>query len=576
MPNFTAYGGITLSGQSEPDTFNYSFSQQILWDTKAILEAIQTITWNTGPVTQYWWRVVGCCRQVNSTLDGPSGGCDVLPIGFQACTTPNLFVLNVTAGNVAEVCNNLRENHWRWPICSVQKFSRPIRASNTETDECNELITTEYCTIPECFEFCLHTDAVVKIGVQDILVDLSTIQVGYGEVTFYGSASTRIVENIFEGYGDIVFYGEGVTKSSFYSFDGYGDIILSGQASSAIKKYSFAGYGGIVLSGHCATTSPVYHAECSGGIILSGSGPSTLANYYFGPYGTIILGGQGSTRNSSGGNFWFVPYGGIALSGEGVTGIKRYDFSAYGNVLLYGSGETASFYIGDFFADIGASAILDDIVVVFNEPPTIALVPVLDRVSVDCFSCSPISSLLYLTHSLGNTSVFTGFLNSNGFKIDKVIPLRYSRKKGSWFANLHYTGLTNGASTEESWNFMFEWGCSNELAGDTLGTPIWEFSMLVSRKNLTTLVDYDTRMLVSFPGEICPINDLFDFSFFYNTQENYVKTNPEFFIDVYVLYDNIGLFKSNFWTKNPFANFYISETPVNVDYDIKSLDALLK
>jgi hypothetical protein len=657
MPSFNGYGGISLSGNASSD-LKYVFYQPILWDTKNSLVIEKEFLWNSGPVEDFWWRVTGCCRRLASNDDGINGGCDNLPIGDNSCNLPSTFVMNVAASNLSDLCDTLRATKWMWPICEIQRFSKPVRSASSSTDDCNELtIVEDYCLIPECFEFCLYTDGLSKCGVTTEILDFYTLIKGYGGLTLSGKAESRIIWPIYYGEGGITLSGSAEVKSSHYSFAGYGGISLSGSANissgywstqgyggitlsgrcnslapnyhaaitggitlsgnanssykistegyggitlsgsayypfrvtnitggitlsgsavSNIKSYRFSGYGEVVFGGNSLQTSPDWHTEGYGGITLSGSAESNQVNYLFNGDGGITLSGSAESRDSSSGNFWFVPYGGITLSGSAESNIKSYRFSGYGEVVFGGGGDVTPTFIGDYISDVGGNSFLEDILVTLNEAPLpiIELAP--KRISVNCSKCTPMPDLLYLSHNLENANVFLGFLNQNGLEIEDRLSMRYSKKSSSWISNLHFTGYANGSSTLENWRFLFDWSCTNLLGEEESGSYFWKFSMYVNRKNVSSSVDFDTKLLITFPSDICPVNDLFDFSFLYNTQRNFVKTNPSFYVDVYTLYDNIGLFNSNYWSKNPNLNFYITEGVANNAFESKNLDFLIK
>lgn len=179
--------------------------------------------------------------------------------------------------------------------------------------------------------------------------------------------------------------------------------------------------------------------------------------------------------------------------------------------------------------------------------------------------------VLELTHNLDMGAVFKEFCNRNSIDVPTVLPIHYSNRTDSWQGSLHYTGIADYNQPQtESWRFAFEWGCVNSLGSQDFGGNVWKFSMSVLRKNLTTGQDFDTRLLIAFPpNEICSDTTSigFDFSFQVDTQKIYVRTDLDIVVDLRILYDNIGMFRSAFWKSKPLLRFTVSENPLVSNYE---------
>jgi hypothetical protein len=79
----------------------------------------------------------------------------------------------------------------------------------------------------------------------------------------------------------------------------------------------------------------------------------------------------------------------------------------------------------------------------------------------------------------------------------------YSKKKGLWANNLHYQGI--GTTNDlETWDIISEFGCMDNLGGLKVSGSLLGFSFVVKNRNLRTLNDNYTRIVIGFnPDEVC-------------------------------------------------------------------------
>lgn len=457
--DYVADGGITVGGEASTAVLGYVFEQKFEWNDIALLRFSKSFKWDDGPQPMKWYRVIGCCRfptaAGSGTIDGEPiqpvqpGGCDVLPIQTedekcQGALGKNSFVQNIAAHNLEEVCQNLKDNKFAWPVCSIAVFSRPADNRFVDpNDNCNTLTEVPYCEIPACLDFCLHTDGIVSMGM---------------------TATVNMVN---------------------------------------LDYFEYIGSGGITVGGRADTYT------------------------------------DGDTGD---------------LEGE-----------ASGGAL--GSGSAIVEFINDtgYETDMGMTATIEDLEVFFSEIDnnTVELTQDDGTISTKCQGCSDLPMQLLLTHNLDDGAVLVDFLNRNGETLPTILTLNYSRRLGSWQSQLHYKGVSDNRGTEESWRILFEWACVDSIASQDLGSFVWKFSMSVLRKNLLTGMDFDTRLLVTFPpGQICANADILglDFEFSYNTQRGTVTTDTGVVPDVVLLYDNIGMFKSQQWVNNPDFELRIAQT----------------
>lgn len=201
-------GGVTVGG-SAPYTVRFDFSSPQTWNVNGVISFTKTFFWDDGETPKKWYRITGCCRYPTSAGDGigagQPGGCSVIPFQSQdskcaGALGKNTFIQNIVARNLAEVCRILKDEKWTWPICDISVFSRPADNRFVDPqDNCNQLNTVpiagdgQFCSIPACMEFCLHTDGIVDMGMDTQAgVSLESYR-GRGGVTVGGKGSYRII-----------------------------------------------------------------------------------------------------------------------------------------------------------------------------------------------------------------------------------------------------------------------------------------------------------------------------------------------------------------------------------------------
>lgn len=279
----------------------------------------------------------------------------------------------------------------------------------------------------------------------------------------------------------------------------------------------------------------------------------------------------------------YIASGGIEVGGAAETstnGTEGYDFfyHAEGGIEVGGAAETRIIYDTGYETNMGFTATIENLEMVYSDTDAPAFVSSERRVATSCGECDSMPQVLELSHNLELAAVFKDFCVRNSIEMPSVIPLHHSYRNDGWQGSLHYSGLADyNQSQTESWRFVFEWGCVDALGGQEFGTNIWKFSMSVLRKNLTTGEDFDTRLLIAFPpDQICADSTTigFDFGFRLDTQKVFVKTDLDMVVDVRLLYDNIGMFRSAAWKKKPVLRFNVSENAEVNEYesqDIKSI-----
>jgi hypothetical protein len=170
-------------------------------------------------------------------------------------------------------------------------------------------------------------------------------------------------------------------------------------------------------------------------------------------------------------------------------------------------------------------------------------------VNTNC-GCNPVSLSLSMSHNFNNANILGDFVRRNNLTFGTSMQLRYRKLDQTWQQNFHFSGISQ-RNTLERWTMVFEWGCTSNLAGSPLDQPAWKFSASIVRKDAATGEDSDTRILYVFPKEIVCQRNLVEFAFTVNTRTGVAAAKGATEILGNILYDNIGLFKSKFWTTNP-------------------------
>jgi len=271
-------------------------------------------------------------------------------------------------------------------------------------------------------------------------------------------------------------------------------------------------------------------------------------------------------------SFIYTGSGGAETSGSaitsttGVAGSSSYEYeSEGGEVVTSGSAITGTSWNTNLLVDMVMDISIDGEEATFSINPDAPEIPeITSTVSTNCGTCTDMPMILNLSHNLSKTGNLIEFLQRNGLVIPDALKMHYNHRLQSWVANYHLNGIgDDNLNSQEQWKFSFEWACVNQFAGvDFGGTSYWKFSMLVRRYNTTVGTDFDTRLVIIFPpGKFCNGNQsfAFDFSFKVNTITHFVE-NDVVALNEIVLVDNIGLFKSKSWTKNPLLRLRLTRS----------------
>jgi hypothetical protein len=472
--DYIGSGGVLIS-DSAIANFTNNFNIGVFWNVNALKVQDFTFLWDTGELRILWYRLIG---------KGRDPACPI--IHDDICCQK--YIMNVHARTISELCEKLKSRRWKWPIQSVEVFSRPARNVDIAEDEsgginheCNILTPVEVCNVPECFDFCVDQDHRINIG-----------------------------------------FKMRVARQEFFAYEASGQIQIMGSATT-----SFIAEG-------------VYDEEGNGGLIAGGVSEDT-------------------TDNAGPGHFIYMPSGQVNVSGDPEIISSALSFTSDGSeILISGSADAKSNFFGNIPANIGFDMGIRNLSVFFSQDvDSQNLVEAASFVS-RC-GCDNIPTEINFGHNIAQNNVLSQFLIRNRFTITSPIKLRYNNINNMWQANLNYKGFSPDANSQERWDFVFEVQCTDTIGGITLGQNVWKVGIHVLRKNLTTLQDFDTRILVGLlPDASCVSGDLI-FTIVYDTQIDFVAISPNATIYLNSIWDNIGLFRNSHWINSPNLILEITE-----------------
>jgi hypothetical protein len=488
---YTPEGGITVEGPDSCAVYNLEASQdfEFIWGVNATLNQDFSFFWDTGELRVLWYRIIGKGRDTQ---------CPV--VSDDVCCQK--YIMNLHARTLSELCEKIKARKWKWPIDSIEVFSRPARSVDVAEDEanginhdCNTLTPVEFCNIPECFDFCVDIDAFESIGFDMI-----------------------------------------VSRQKFFSYEAEGQVFISGN-------------------GLYESDTGVFFDEGDGGILAAGDAEDTTAS--LGP-----------------GHFNYTPQGQVTIGGTIDVVSSAYDYEASGAVFIFGTAGTSFSDKGRSETIMGVDMSLVDVEVFFtNDVDNQDLV--VEETFVTRCDCAEISTEIDLGHNFAQNNVFAQFLVRNGLTIESPIGMRYNSVNNMWQANLSFQGLSPNVDSLERWTLVFEVKCTNTIGATILGQDVWQVGVQIVRRNLSTLEDFDTRILVALlPETACFSGDLV-FTSVYDTQTDFAFIVPDATVYQNFIWDNIGMFKNDFWIDNPNLILQVTEIGVEEAQRRVNLDSIL-
>ena len=243
---FNASGSVEISDGGTPTRVDLSNNLilSLNWRIDEEIRKDLTLVWNVGTLQIFWYRIIS--KEIN---DCPLDPC---------CQK---FIVNIHARTLAELCEKLSKRGYKFPIQSVQKFTKP--AENAVLSEftkpagsitlsagptspinhlCNGFEEVEICNIPQCADFCVDQDLKVYFGIDTFAqVDAFFSHEATGSAIVVGNAVVRFRKNLpnfpMVASGSIGMGGSAETQTS--SYFGRGGISLGGSATSACSNWTF-------------------------------------------------------------------------------------------------------------------------------------------------------------------------------------------------------------------------------------------------------------------------------------------------------------------------------------------------
>jgi hypothetical protein len=289
--------------------------------------------------------------------------------------------------------------------------------------------------------------------------------------------------------------------------------------------------------------------------VLTTVGVSTFVtsdfSYVVSTSGSMRMSGIAEARSSG----WaYVGSGGVVFGNESTNSSPGNPFvKAFGGSVLSGTSTYYSSYGGEFHVGIGAfvSSVSEGIRYGFKEAEQLTVVN--DFISTLC--CGNLPTTLFLNHEFSRFNKLSSFMRINGLSFARNLHMVYSKKKGLWANNLHYQGI--GTTNDlETWDIISEFGCMDNLGGLKVSGSLLGFSFVVKNRNLRTLNDNYTRIVIGFnPDEVCSLDGSLDYAMTLNTKNSVVEATMD---TTTIITDGIGLFQNRSFVVDPNIDFRVT------------------
>lgn len=247
---YNASGGINVEGNASGSagrktSKEFTFSVR----TAQSITAPFSFNWNTGAIPLSHFRIVSKCLPEDEEcqpISDPNDGC------------LRHAVVTLTASTPADVCRQLSERGFRFPIVGFDRFTRPAQNDQLATDtasgdfdNCNTLVPVEFCEIPDCLEFCVDFDFLLLIK-PTFSFDFTKVNsyLGDGVLAVSGTADTNFAINntiVTETVsGGMLLGGKAAVVTPFNSYVASGGITVEGTIGGAeLKSTAYQATSGI-------------------------------------------------------------------------------------------------------------------------------------------------------------------------------------------------------------------------------------------------------------------------------------------------------------------------------------------
>lgn len=288
---YVGSGTVVLGGTGDENPVkNFIWGLPITYAIQNVIEIGLPVTYYIAQEIYYGYRVEGDCI----TLDNCDG-----PFNDLSLQCPSRTIVTIIARNPKEVCEQLQQQNWVWPIKKFQKYTKPVYKNDEQflieqgllSDSCPSYEDQVFCDQPECQDFCVQYLVRENLTITGVAVFSDTITVGGGDILVYGSAPVkRSFSNL---YIPAVYPGSAPSKG--YLAGGY-DVGTGFVELDNIVLLDFATNVFSVSGTEFLDTAVMGAAGCSGtnlkGYVLGGStsgysGPQNKA--YKITYSTDVL-----------------------------------------------------------------------------------------------------------------------------------------------------------------------------------------------------------------------------------------------------------------------------------------------
>jgi len=595
--------GIVTTGGTAGVNVEWSLPLAVLYNISASFDLTLGIEYNIGHLPLYWFRVEGLCET-------PSQGCPTAPLDASGMKPilnqsgrpidgqcPQMAVQVVPATTPDDVCRRVALTGFIWQITRMSKFSNPVNPFVGQQQQdaglidpnCNTLTDVPFCQTVNCKQFCLQTNARIGLGMAMRVIDTFFSYTGSGAVHLTGSGSGRIVPVMMarafghEAQGGFRVAGRAGVRASHYQYKPKGagpvGILIGGAARIKASHWRYEGSGEMHLGGLGEAVSTRYQARAAGVLHLGGAalvrGKRRYASANFGSKrprftnlklaGTAKAGSGPARKSRPKAAVPFVTYN---INPTGIPSAEAFGTSrltpriappsfsggnAFGHPSLGIPGQYATVWGGH-----GSVVSMEP---VYHGTPAPPIPLVTAFVPNDC-GCLGLPYKLQVSHDLDRAVPLTNFLVRNGLTLPNPVTLFFSNTSKSYLSNTHLRGQS-GDGSKDLWMILFEWACTDFFGGLHIGSPLWRFSFLVTRRNAQTQQFFETRMIAGFPpATICADANMpgegLNFGFKFNVNDMTFITKHKLRVDLSLLYDNLELFTSSDWAKNPYFAVNIS------------------
>lgn len=541
-------GNIEISGSSSSKV-TYSYRKTFSWKVNRTIVIKKDFSWNVGDIPLSWYRVEGkCTSDANCETNGfqLTNGCGYVT-----------YIQVIAARGLDDLCSKLKEGKLFkpviWPLKSITKRNNPVYKTDSDSS-CDIFEEQDFCSIPECMDFCVDEIVYFKIDANYFIQDNFLVYEGSGNINLSGDAvfstSGDSTSYFYSGSGSLSISGTSITASEAeYFIDSVGGARVSAEAIIVCPYYAYESLVETVVSGSALVTNSRYFHIGSGDLEINGS--ATFGIGLVG-LGGLSIGGVGLSSL----NLPHIASGNITLGGDALLVSQAHSYVGSGNFTLEGTASYSSTYAGTYIQDFSLDMFVDKIYLGFIEDSQTSNLT-RDTTTVISCGCSDIPLTLSVSHNFNNENQLYRFIKRNKVSFPSSTYLNYKSSNNSWYYAYHFKGIGEQDNNLENWLINFNWNCSEAIDSVSEG-GFWNLKINIRKENIETAEDVVTRMSFVMPINTFCRTNINKVKLKYNVKKKIVTTDINF-AELDYFEDNIGLFKNKYWTNNPVLNLAISD-----------------